>query len=63
MKVRLGFISNSSSSTYIISFPKKLSEREIREAKLVVENPPAETLAKATGYYDSFKEHRDDRSK
>lgn len=54
--MRLGFISNSSSSTFIISYPKKLSEKEVCEAKLVLEDPPAETLAQATRYYDSFKE-------
>lgn len=50
MKIRLGFISNSSSSSYIIAFPKGIKRDVICKAKLKIDNPPARKLAEATGY-------------
>jgi hypothetical protein len=55
MKIRLGFVSNSSSSSYVLAFPKGISKDVICKAKLKLENPPVETLTKAVGY-DSLKE-------
>ncbi len=46
MKFRLGFVSNSSSCTYIVSFPKEISEKEICKAKLKLANPPLDDLLK-----------------
>ncbi len=53
MKIRLGFISNSSTSSYLLAFPKGMKDDEIRKAKLRISNPPGEKLAEETGYAHS----------
>ncbi len=50
MKFRLGFISNSSSTTYIIRFPTRLSEDKVKKAEFILENPPEETLHEILPY-------------
>lgn len=50
MKFRLGFVSNSSSSSFVFIFPKNIKDKDICKAKLRTENPPGRMLAKATGY-------------
>lgn len=51
MKFRLGFVSNSSSTTYIITFPKDMKEEEIREAKLKLTKPAVKGLF---DYFENF---------
>ncbi len=50
MKFRLGFISNSSSCSFIVAFPKGIKEEVICRAELRIENPPTKKLAIATGF-------------
>lgn len=52
MKFRLGFISNSSSSSYIVTFPKGVEKNIICKANLRLSNPPAVTLTEASRYED-----------
>ena len=48
MKLRSGFISNSSSCSFIISFPKNFP-KQISQAKLEIANPPIDNLQKLIG--------------
>lgn len=46
----MGFVSNSSSSSFIMAFPKGIERDVICKAKLKLKKPAALNLARATGY-------------